>query len=185
MNRFVILTVGKTHSGKTTFAKALEKEMANAVVIDQDNHAEFLHTHYRNLLPKQGANTIKYELTQMIVDHAVNSTDCHLIVCNSNRTRKSRLHLIDHFLSKGFTSVVVNFDLPEHVLNERVSNSERSTSILRTVSTFKEVLIRQESETNQGDVIMPIEGEADHLFVINSEEDVQSVIKEIVNLAQH
>ena len=25
MKRFVIITVGKTHSGKTTFAKALEK----------------------------------------------------------------------------------------------------------------------------------------------------------------
>ena len=44
MNRFVIMTVGKTHSGKTTFAKALEEEMTNSVVIDQDNHAEFLHT---------------------------------------------------------------------------------------------------------------------------------------------
>lgn len=182
MNRFVILTVGKTHSGKTTFAKALEKEMANSVVIDQDNHAEFLHTHYRNLLPQKGANTIKYALTQMIVDYAVNVTDCHLIVCNSNRTRNGRLHLLEQFRGKGFSSVIVNFDLPEHILNERVANSQRSTNILRTVSTFKEVLIRQENETNQGDVIMPIEGEADHLFVINSEEDVQLVIKEIVHL---
>ena len=46
MNRLVIMTVGKTHNGKTTFAKALEKEMPNSVVIDQDNHAEFLHTYY-------------------------------------------------------------------------------------------------------------------------------------------
>lgn len=27
MKRFVIITVGKTHSGKTTFARALEKEL--------------------------------------------------------------------------------------------------------------------------------------------------------------
>ena len=54
MNRFVIMTVGKTHSGKTTFAKALEKELVNSVVVDQDNHAEFLHTHYKKLLPQQG-----------------------------------------------------------------------------------------------------------------------------------
>lgn len=29
MKRLVIMTVGKTHSGKTTFAKALEKELLN------------------------------------------------------------------------------------------------------------------------------------------------------------
>ena len=45
MTRLVILTVGKTHSGKTTFAKALEKELPNSVVIDQGNHAEFLQTY--------------------------------------------------------------------------------------------------------------------------------------------
>ncbi|WP_420826794.1 hypothetical protein [Chengkuizengella sediminis] len=54
MNRLVIMTVGKTHSGKTTFAKALEKEMHNSIVIDQYNHAELLDTYYQTLLPKQG-----------------------------------------------------------------------------------------------------------------------------------
>ncbi len=29
MKRLAIMTVGKTHSGKTTFAKALEKELSN------------------------------------------------------------------------------------------------------------------------------------------------------------
>ncbi|WP_318837459.1 ATP-binding protein [Psychrobacillus glaciei] len=48
MNRLVIMTVGKTHSGKTTFAKALEEQISNSIVIDQDNHAEFLHTYYQN-----------------------------------------------------------------------------------------------------------------------------------------
>jgi hypothetical protein len=39
MKRLVIITVGKTHSGKTTFAKALEQQLHNSLVIDQDNHA--------------------------------------------------------------------------------------------------------------------------------------------------
>lgn len=33
MKRFVILTVGKTHSGKTTFAKALEQQLRNLLVL--------------------------------------------------------------------------------------------------------------------------------------------------------
>ena len=68
MNRFVIMTVGKTHSGKTTFARNLEKEITNSVVIDQDNHAEFLQSTYPLLVPTKGHNKIKYALTQTIVD---------------------------------------------------------------------------------------------------------------------
>ncbi|CAG9614046.1 hypothetical protein BACCIP111899_03273 [Bacillus rhizoplanae] len=52
MKRLVIITVGKTHSGKTTFARALEKELNNSSVMDQDNHAEFINTFYKNLQPK-------------------------------------------------------------------------------------------------------------------------------------
>lgn len=89
MKRLVIITVDKTHSGKTTFAKALEQQVNNSLVIDQDNHAEFINTNYKTLLPKQGPNTIKYAITQTIVDHAVNQTDFHLILCNSNRSNGS------------------------------------------------------------------------------------------------
>ena len=34
MKRLVIMTKGKTHSGKTTFGKQLEKELPNSIVID-------------------------------------------------------------------------------------------------------------------------------------------------------
>lgn len=181
MNRLLIMTVGKTHSGKTTFAKALEKEMPNSVVIDQDNHAEFLHAHYQALLPKQGKNIIKYALTQTIVDYAVNETDCHIILCNSNRNHKGRLKLLEHFHNKGFTSILVHFELPEHVLRERVANSQRSITILRTASSFEEVLTLQQEEA---DIIAPIEGEANHLLVIKNIDEVQSVIREIVSMAE-
>lgn len=180
MNRYVILTVGKTHSGKTTFAKALEKEMTNSVVIDQDNHAEFLQSNYQALIPKQGQNTIKYALTQTIVDYAVNETSCHLIICNSNRNRKARIKLLQDFQNKGFTTIIVNFEIPDDVLYERVENSQRNTSVLRTVSSFSDVLNRQQNETEKNEVIDPIEGEADYLFVIRKSEDVQTVIQEIV-----
>ncbi|MGE7918936.1 AAA family ATPase [Viridibacillus sp. NPDC093762] len=184
MNRLVIMTVGKTHSGKTTFAKALENQMFNSVVIDQDKHAEFLQMNYQTLLPKQGKNTIKYALTQTIVNFAVTETHCHLILCNSNRNLKGRLKLLEQFHSKGFTSILVSFEIPEYVLRDRVEKSQRDTSILRTASTFAEVLTRQHNETNQNDVVAPIEGEADHLFIIKDSTEVETVIRKIVDLAQ-
>ncbi|MGQ0441154.1 hypothetical protein ACT4UT_33930 [Bacillus sp. B-TM1] len=61
MKRLVIITVGKTHSGKTTFAKALEKELPHSFVMDQDNQAEFINTNFErpclNVLgPSAGCN---------------------------------------------------------------------------------------------------------------------------------
>ena len=185
MKRLVIMTVGKTHSGKTTFAKDLEEQLHNSLVIDQDNHAEFINTYYKKLLPKQGPNTIKYSITQTIVDYAINQTDYHLILCNSNRSRKSRLNLLESFHAKGFISVLVNFDIPDHILQARVAISKRSTTIFRSASTFEEVLIRQQAESQKSDVTEPKEDEADHYFVISETKEVPSVIRSIINIAEN
>ena len=185
MNRFVIMTVGKTHSGKTTFAKALEKELMNSVVIDQDHHADFLHTHYKKLLPQQGQNAIKVALTQTIVNYAVNETEYHVILCNSNRNQQGRLQLLKQYHQKGFQSILVHFEIADDVLKERVENSQRGTSILRTASNFGEVLNRQQRETNTGHIIAPQEGEASHLLTINNSSEIRAVIEEIVSIVSN
>lgn len=178
------MTVGKTHSGKTTFAKALEQELYNSLVVDQDNHAEFINTYYKSLLPKEGPNTIKYAITKTIVDYAVHQTDFHLILCNANRSRKGRLDLLAYFHTKGFTSILVDFEIPDDVLQARIAKSQRSTTVFRSASTFEEVLIRQQAESHKEDVIAPEEGEANHLFVVRQTEDVQSIMRRIVEFVK-
>ncbi|MDQ0972396.1 dephospho-CoA kinase [Neobacillus niacini] len=112
MKRLVIITVGKTHSGKTTFANALVKQLNNSFVMDQDNHAEFINTYYKNLLPKNGPNTLKHSLSKLIVEYAKNHTDFHFIICNSNRSRKGRLYLLEElFNTEEFVRILVHFDI--------------------------------------------------------------------------
>ncbi|PEB50629.1 CRISPR-associated protein Cas2 [Bacillus pseudomycoides] len=186
MKRLVIITVGKTHSGKTTFARALEKELNNSFVMDQDNHAEFINTYYKNLQPKRGPNTLKHALSKLIVDYAKEHTDLNLIICNSNRSRNGRLYLLEELFNKDeFIRILVHFDIPDDVLHERVTQSGRSTNIFRgPYSNFEEVLVRQHAESLTEDVTDPVEGEADHLFVIKENEEVDSVIKEVVHIAE-
>ncbi|MEC5423509.1 ATP-binding protein [Virgibacillus sp. C22-A2] len=185
MKRLVIITVGKTHSGKTTFARALEKELNNSFVLDQDNHAEFINTYYKNLQPRRGPNNLKHALSKLIVDYAKEHTNSHFIICNSNRSRKGRLYLLEELFSKDeFIRILVHFDIPDDVLQERVTRSQRSTNIFRgAYSNFEEVLVRQQAETIKEDVTDPVEGEADHLFVIKNTDKVDSVIKEVVHIA--
>lgn len=185
MTRLVIMTVGKTHSGKTTFAKALEKKMPNTIVIDQDNHAEILQTYYPALVPQEGPNTLKYAFTQTIVDYAVSETNCHVILCNSNRNPKGRMNLLNYYHEKGFASILVNFDVPDYLLEERIRGSQRSTDILRTVSSFEEVLIQQQNETHKTDLVVPSKSEANHLFVIKNVNEVESIISNIIKISQN
>lgn len=180
MRRYVIITVGKTHSGKTTFAHKLEQQLENAIVVDQDNHAEFINNYYTSLQPKKGPNTLKHAISQTIVDYAVNETNCHLIICNSNRNKQSRLDLLKQFRNKGFATILIFFDIPHVVLQERIKKTKRSTAIFRSASTYDEVLERQQAEPAEA----PSEDEADHMFAIKNEDRTTCVmqkIKEVVN----
>ncbi|MGE6345668.1 ATP-binding protein [Bacillus mycoides] len=186
MKRLVIITVGKTHSGKTTFAKALEKELPNSFVMDQDNQAEFINTHYGKLQPTEGPNTFKHGLSKFIVDYAKECTNLHLIICNSNRSRNGRMYLLNELFKKEeYVRILIHFDIPDDVLYERVTRSKRSTNIFRgNYCNFKEVLNRQQAESLHEDVVDPVENEADYLFVIRNSADVNSTIEEIFQLAK-
>lgn len=114
MKRLAIITVGKTHSGKTTFAKTLENKLNHSFIMEQDNTADFLHTYYQKLLPKQGANTLKHSISKVIVDYAKEYTDCHIIACSANRTRKGRTYLLEDIYDKHeFVRILVHFDIPD------------------------------------------------------------------------
>ncbi|NWK69196.1 ATP-binding protein [Bacillus paramycoides] len=186
MKRLVIITVGKTHSGKTTFARELEKELPNSFVMDQDNQAEFINTYYEKLQPTEGTNTLKHGLSKFIVDYAKEYTNLHLIICNSNRSRNGRMYLLNELFKKEeYVRILVHFDIPDDVRYERVARSQRSTNIFRgNYSSFEEVLVRQQDESLHEDVVDPVENEADYLFVIRNCKDVNSTIEEIIHLSE-
>lgn len=186
MKRLVVITVGKTHSGKSTFARDLEKQLENSFVLDQDNHAEFINTYYQKLQLKTGNNTLKHSISKLIANYAIENTDLHIIASSANRTKKGRKYLLEEFYDKDkFTRILVHFDIPDEILKERVTNSTRNTNIFRgAYSNFEQVLIRQQAESLHKDVVDPEEGEADYLIVIKDNKDVSSAIEEIVSISK-
>ncbi|MBP2111091.1 ATP-binding protein [Paenibacillus silagei] len=183
MKRLVILTVGKTHSGKTTFGRELERRLPESAVIDRDDVAEFINSQYESLLPKQGANTLKDALTRTLVDYAVHESEKHIIMCNNNSNREGRLRMLDWFHQKGLLSVLVYFNLPDELLYSRIASSERSTAILRKSKSFDVVLTRQIADLQKGQAEPPTERESEYLFVINDSDEVPGTIQKIVQIA--
>lgn len=183
MKRLAIITVGKTHSGKTTFAKALEKQLKNTVVIDRDNHSEFLNTYYKALVPKQGINNIKNAITKTIIDYALNQTDLNIILCNGNRSWKNRTKLLSMFHDAGFYSIIIYFNIPNEILEARVLNSNRSTKVMRKTANFRKLLARQQIEDERTNNIKTFrKDEANYLFEINNSEETQLIIEKIVDI---
>ncbi|WP_010275539.1 ATP-binding protein [Paenibacillus senegalensis] len=181
MNRLVVMTVGKTHSGKTTFAKELESILQHAVVIDQDNHAEFINEHYKKLRPNEGPNTLKFTITNAIVDYAVAHSDFHLILSNSNLNKQGRSNHLKFFHDRGFVSIIVYFELPLELLKERVETTQRSKTIFRSASSFMEVLERQEMLNPE----KPSKEEANYLFVIHNPDDAAEIMQQIKEISQN
>ncbi|MEA3569113.1 ATP-binding protein [Paenibacillus phoenicis] len=127
-----------THSGKTTFAAELEIAMEpDAVVIDQDNHAAFINAHYRKLRPSEGPNTLKFSITNTIVTYAVDHSSMHIILSNSNLHEPSRRDVLRFFQEKGFKRILVYFDLPLNLLEERINRTQRNKTIFRSASSFQ------------------------------------------------
>ena len=184
MRRFVIITVGKTHSGKTTFARLLENKLEDTIVMDQDIHAELINKYYKKLQPKTGPNTLKHAISKLIVDYTVVNTNYHLIISNSNRSIHDREYLLKELFPKdNFIRIIVHFNIPDHILLARVENSNRNTNIFRGATSFKQVLTRQQEESNRDDIVDPTEKEADYLFVVKDGMEVEAVIGKIVRIA--
>ena len=181
--RFAVLTVGKTHSGKTTFARELAGQLEPCVIIDQDIHAAFLNTHYRMLSPEHEPYTLKYAVTNIILERAL-ETNLHVILCNANRSRKARLKLLRKLSASERTCVLVHFAIPDELLQERVAQTTRSTRILRTSANFQDVLTRQKLESTQPDFTPPAKTEAEHYFELKHSTDSSKIIETILRLAQ-
>ena len=178
MKRLARLTIGKTHSGKSTFAKLLKSNLPNSIVIDQDNHATFLNTYYSSLVPQTGDNTLKTGLSKFIIQYAIEHAMKDIILCNANLRKDQRKSLIEQFFPQNqFIRVFVYFEITDELLQERILASNRKTNIFRDETmTFKELL------HNQGKLVQPTEDEADYLFFITNTTNQMSVIEQINNL---
>lgn len=172
--RTVLLTIGPTHAGKTMFAKKLAHCLPSSLVIDQDLQARFLLGHYPELVPTEGANHIKHDLTKWLMGRAISSSIETIILCNANLTRTGRKQLLQHFPRSIFRSILVWFDLPEAMLVDRLTHSTRDGREIRGDSSYDEIYQRQRIEP-------PAPGEADQIVHFRSTKEIETFFEHIVD----
>ncbi|WP_290783761.1 AAA family ATPase [Exiguobacterium sp. UBA6309] len=172
--RTVLLTIGPTHAEKTTFAKKLAYRLPSSLIIDQDLQARFLLEHYPDLVPTEGPNQIKHDLTGWLIEQAITSSVETIILCNANTSRIGRKKLLDPFSRSTFRSILVWFDLPEAILSNRLTHSKRDGREIRGESSYYDIYQQQRIEP-------PVTGEADQIVRLRSPEDVEAFLDHVTD----
>ena len=179
------MTVGKTHSGKTTFGRELVKKVKGSCVIDADDIAIFLKETYPSLydktyIKKNDECTQGYYLkraTYLSVCHHALRTKLTVILSNANAYKMYRDEVCAFAHQEKRKIVMIYFNLPEDILLQRISTTDHSMSCLSESKSFEDLLLHKQATFEP-----PSRKEADIFFEINDDKSRKAVQKAIIAL---
>ncbi len=97
---YLIMTVGKTHSGKTTFAKNLHQSLPDFSLIETDDIVPFLREHVPEILAREKqrghvleATTLRSSIGRLMIETAL-SYGISIIIPNGHITKKVREQIL-------------------------------------------------------------------------------------------
>jgi predicted kinase len=180
-----ILTVGKTHAGKSHFAKELVKSLPNSAVLDADIVASFLQKKFPKLheLDREQSGAfknvpVKYQIFKAILK-AYLDLKHNVVLSNANLSEKVRTDIITEVKKHHYETVGVYFDYSEEHLLKQIEKAKKDTSVLTISKSFEELL------TNQRKWLQPPSAkEFDHFFLVRKPEELTTVIKSIVKIVR-
>jgi len=184
--QFFIITVGKTHSGKTTFGKKVAKRLKHACLLDSDVIAEFLSDNFPDLYNKdfvEGSNELSsgYSLKiSVLLDIYKQSlkTKLPIISTSANSSKHQRAKNIGLARKAGRKVIMIYFNLPESLLLERIKTSKRSDKCLYYSKSFVDLLINKQGQRFD----VPSQKEADYFFEITDEPSSVKAYKSVLKI---
>lgn len=183
----LIMFIGKTHSGKTTFAKELEEINQNLLVLEADPIALFMREHFPKLREMDNKKdfgklkniSLKYKLFLSLLEFSM-SFDRTIILSNSNMYESGRKLIFSLAQKFNYKIIGVYFDFPEEFLISRIKESKRTTKILRVSKDFNDLIINQRTRMQ-----VPNPKDFDKFFVINSENDFNKIKKDLIEIIKN
>src|SRR3989339_619140 len=170
----LIMFIGKTHSGKTTFAKELEGIKKDILVLEADPVALFMRENFpklRELDDKEHSGifknvSLKYRLFLLLIEFSM-SFGRTIILSNSNMYERGRKLVFRLVKKYDYKIIGVYFNFPEEFLINRIKKSKRTTKILRVSKDFNELIINQRTRMQA-----PNSKNFDEFYIIKSEDDL-------------
>ncbi len=182
----MIAMCGKTHSGKTTFGKKLLPLLPKTVLIDHDVVAGFLNKEFHEihndsdiLSSRTPTNPdLRLLIPQLIYDYSLRN-GYNTILTASHSRREIRRQQKDIAKKHDAIFILIFFNLPISVLENRIQSTNRSTSVLHT-RNFAEELTRQHSFFEDA-----APDEADYFYEITNDQDAEQVENKLKELIKY
>jgi len=183
------MTVGKTHSGKTTFGRELAKRLGPCCLLDSDKVADFLKGEYPDLYKSDrdedsGQPTRGYYLKLAVVAEvykAALQTSLPIIFTTSNAKRRVRQEIIRLAKDNNRSTIIVHFNIADDILVERINNSQRLKGNQAEIQSFNHFLAN--IQTHNFDV--PTAAEADYYFEIIDNDSLCAVMEQALILLRN
>lgn len=179
----LIMLIGKTHSGKTTFAKELKKKIKNLIVLEADPIAIFMKENFPELRESDDIEhtgifknvSLKYKTFLLFLEFAL-ALNRPIILSNSNMWSNGRKMVLKLCKKFGYKIIGVYFDFSEEFLIQRVQNGNRSTNVLRKSKNFNELIFNQRARMQ-----IPKSSEFYKFMTIKSEYDLKTIKNNLIN----
>ncbi|MBI2427027.1 MAG: ATP-binding protein [Candidatus Kerfeldbacteria bacterium] len=185
--KFVIMMVGKTHSGKTAFALKLIRKLPEFIHLEGDPIHVFILQNFpliwiveKNRDGRDLKNPLlKHRLLNEVFITAL-ERGFSVILSSTNLQRNVREFLIQESHERQARVALVYLNIPNETLLERVRASTKPTYFLNQSRDFVELLKRQELLWFEE----PWLDEADWYLEIRDEKDIEPTIEKLVALVK-
>ncbi|HEY5221359.1 MAG TPA: ATP-binding protein [Candidatus Paceibacterota bacterium] len=184
--KYLVMCVGHSHSGKTTFARKLKKATRNTIVIDNDDIALFINRTYPEVaLSKFNYSkrtfkdpNFKFVLYQYILDFSLRS-GLNIILSNGNLANDIRSIVKRKARRYGYTLITLYFNFSENVLIERAKESRKNPAVFMQAKDWLDVLRQQKKYAE-----LPPSKKNTIYFEITSASDFRNISRRIQKMLE-
>ncbi len=183
--KYVVMCVGHTHTGKTTFARKLAQQNPDMVQLDSDEIAAFSKEKYPLLVEspynknQRDFDNLKAILFKEVYRFSLNIGN-PIILSNGNLAKKFRAFVTREAKKQGYEVITVYFNIPEAVILQRLASTEKSQNVFIQSKSWPEVLERQKKYAE----LPPVTKNTTY-FEIQNDADQETVIQRINQLLTH
>jgi predicted kinase len=183
--KHIVMCVGLTHSGKTTFSKKLTKKHPDMVLIDNDAIATFINknypavsfSEYNKIKRNFKEPNFKFLLFKAILDFALR-TGINIVLSNGNLGKDIRNLVITLAKKYSYKVTIIYFDLSRQVIKERIAKTGKGTSSFLRSKKWEDVLTKQVQYAE----LPPSKAQAAYYFEIKRASDTKKVLSELDTL---
>jgi shikimate kinase len=184
ISKYVVMCVGHTHTGKTTFGKKLIKEIPEATLIDGDTIASFLRKNYpvvvessyNKSLKSFKRPNLKFLVWRDVYEFCL-AVKKPIILSNGNLGKDIRSLIMKKAKENGYKVIMVYFNLSHDVILKRLQKTKKSSDRFVHSKNWSEVFVRQQEYAQ----LPPSRGET-IFFELKDPVESERVLQEIVDL---